>query len=183
MIDAVGSQHIESAAGQYVEGKREIRVRFLGEAHSVQEMENFPILKRGGQLIQDRTYHIKDVATVEDGLDDIRRVARVNGKTAVTVQIRKQRGVNEVEVANAVLKKLDEIKYPEGVTYQVNVNSTQSTKATVDLTIEKLWAASLITIVICFMFWEAFNHHLTFYFRFRRLSWELLSFCISRDLR
>lgn len=164
VIDAVGSQHIESAAGQYVEGKREIRVRFLGEAHSVEEMENFPILKRGGQLIQERTYHIKDVATVEDGLDDIRRVARVNGKTAVTIQVRKQRGVNEVEVANAVLKKLDEIKYPEGVTYQVNVNSTQSTKATVDLTIEKLWAASLITIIICFMFLGSFQSSLNILF-------------------
>lgn len=164
VIDAVSTQHIESAAGQYVDGKREIRVRFLGEAHSVEEMQNFPILKRGGQLIQDRTYHIKDVATVEDGLDDIRRIARVNGKTAVTVQVRKQRGVNEVEVANAVLKKLDEIKYPEGVTYQVNVNSTKSTKATVDLTIEKLWAASLITIIICFLFLGSFQSSLNILF-------------------
>lgn len=164
VIDAVGSQHIESAAGQYVEGKREIRVRFLGEAHSVEEMENFPILKRGGQLIQERRYHIKDVATVEDGLDDIRRIARVNGKTAVTVQVRKQRGVNEVEVANAVLKKLSEIKYPEGVSYQVNVNSTQSTKATVDLTIEKLWAASFITIIICFLFLGSFQSSLNILF-------------------
>ena len=152
VIDAVASQHIESAAGQYVDGKREIRVRFLGEARSPAEIANFPILKRGGQLIQDKTFHIKDVAAVEDGLDDIRRVARVNGETAVTVQVKKQRGVNEVDVANAVLKKLKEIKYPEGISYQVNVNSTASTKATVDLTIEKLWVASLITILICFLF-------------------------------
>ncbi len=152
VIEAVASQHIESAAGQYVDGKREIRVRFLGEARSPSEIANFPILKRGGQLIQDKTFHIKDVAAVEDGLDDIRRVARVNGETAVTVQVKKQRGVNEVDVANAVLKKLNEIKYPEGISYQVNVNSTASTKATVDLTIEKLWVASLITILICFLF-------------------------------
>ncbi len=152
VIEAVRSQHIESAAGQFVDGKREIRVRYLGEARTVKEIANFPILKRGGQLIQDKIFHINDVATVEDGLADIRRVARVDGKTAVTIQVRKQRGVNEVEVANAVLKKLKEMKYPEGISYQVNVNSTQSTKATVDLTIEKLWAASLITIFVCFLF-------------------------------
>lgn len=152
VIEAVASQHIESAAGQYVEGKREIRVRFLGEARTTDEIANFPILKRGGQLIQDKVFHIKDVASVEDGLADIRRVARVNGETAVTIQVKKQRGVNEVEVADAVLKKIKEIKYPEGVTYQVNVNSTASTRATVDLTIEKLWVASFITILICFLF-------------------------------
>ncbi len=152
VIEAVRSQHIESAAGQYVEGKREIRVRFLGEARSTAEIENFPILKRGGQLIQDKVFHIKDVASVEDGLADIRRIARVNGEPAVTVQVKKQRGVNEVEVADAVLKKLKDMKFPDGVTYQVNVNSTASTRATVDLTIEKLWVASLITILICFLF-------------------------------
>lgn len=152
VIEAVASQHIESAAGQYVDGKREIRVRFLGEARTTDEIANFPILKRGGQLIQDKVFHIKDVASVEDGLADIRRVARVNGETAVTIQVKKQRGVNEVQVADAVLKKLKEIKYPEGVSYQVNVNSTASTRATVDLTIEKLWVASIITILICFLF-------------------------------
>ena len=152
VVDAVRSQHLESAAGQYTEGKQEIRVRYLGEARAVKEIADFPIQRRGGQLIQDRIIHIKDVADVKDGLADIRRVARVDNKTAVTFRITKQRGTNEVEVANTVMKKLAEIKYPEGMQYRVNVNYTQSTKSTVDLTIGKLWAASIITILICFLF-------------------------------
>ncbi len=152
VVDAVRSQHLESAAGQYTEGKQEIRVRYLGEARAVKEIADFPIQRRGGQLIQDRIFHIKDVADVKDGLADIRRVARVDNKTAVTFRITKQRGTNEVEVANTVIKKLAEIKYPEGMQYRVNVNYTQSTKSTVDLTIGKLWAASIITILICFLF-------------------------------
>ena len=152
VVDAVRSQHLESAAGQFTEGKQEIRVRYLGEARAVKEIAEFPIQRRGGQLIQDRIFHIKDVADVKDGLADIRRVARVDNKTAVTFRITKQRGTNEVEVANTVMKKLAEIKYPEGLQYRVNVNYTQSTKSTVDLTIGKLWAASIITILICFLF-------------------------------
>ena len=152
VVDAVRSQHLESAAGQYTEGKQEIRVRYLGEARAVKEIADFPIQRRGGQLIQDRIFHIKDVADVKDGLADIRRVARVDNKTAVTFRIAKQRGTNEVEVANTVIKKLAEVKYPEGMQYRVNVNYTQSTKSTVDLTIGKLWAASIITILICFLF-------------------------------
>lgn len=152
VVDAVRSQHLESAAGQYTEGKQEIRVRYLGEARAVKEIADFPIQRRGGQLIQDRIFHIKDVADVRDGLADIRRVARVDNKTAVTFRITKQRGTNEVEVADTVMKKLKEIKYPEGMQYRVNVNYTQSTKSTVDLTIGKLWAASIITILVCFLF-------------------------------
>lgn len=152
IIETVRTQHLESAAGQYIDGKREIRVRYLGEAKTVEEIENFPVQKRGGQLIQDKIIHIKDVADVQDGLADIRRVGIVDNQPAVVLRVFKQRGTNEVNVAEDVLKKLDSIKYPEGVKYKTNVNFTQSTKATVDLTIEKLWAASLITILVCFLF-------------------------------
>lgn len=154
VIDALKTQHIESAAGQFSEGKRELRVRWLGEASQIQEVENIRILSRGGQIIHNVPLRIKDVARVEDGLSDIRRIARFNGKQAVAIQIRKQRGTNEIDVANAVQKKLKELKdrFPPGYGYQVNIDFTRSTKSTVDLTKEKLWVAALITILVCFLF-------------------------------
>lgn len=164
VVSALQSQHLESAAGQFSDGKQEVRVRYLGEARSVEEIKNFPIQRRGGQLIQDRVFHIKDVADVVDGLNDIRRIARVDGKTAVSFRIKKQRGTNEVEVADAVIKKLDELEYPEGTQYRVNVNFTQSTKSTVNLTVEKLWAASIITILVCFLFLGSFQSSLNILF-------------------
>ncbi|MEK7723095.1 MAG: efflux RND transporter permease subunit, partial [Acidobacteriota bacterium] len=152
IVTAIKSQHLESAAGQFSDGKQEVRVRYLGEARTVKEIADFPIQRRGGQLIQDRVIHVKDVADVVDGLADIRRVARVDDKTAVIFRIKKQRDTNEVVVADTVIKKLNEIKLPEGMKYRINVDYTKSTKSTVDLTIEKLWAASLITILVCFLF-------------------------------
>ncbi|MFN7904862.1 MAG: efflux RND transporter permease subunit [Pseudobdellovibrionaceae bacterium] len=154
VVEAIQTQHVESAAGQFSEGKRELRVRWKGEASDVDEIGNINILKRGGQIINDRTYRIKDVANVEDGLSDIRRMARVDGKQAVAIQIRKQRGSNEVDVAKAVLGKMEELKggFPAGFQYRTNIDFTRSTDSTVKLTIEKLWVAALITIVICFLF-------------------------------
>lgn len=154
VIDAISSQHLESAAGQFTEGQRELRVRWLGEATDVKQIENIQILRRGGQRIIDQVFFIKDVARVEDGLSDIRRIARVDGKEAIGIQIRKQRGTNEVEVAAAVREKLSEIrdKLPPSYEYRVNVDFTRPTDSTVKLTIEKLWVAALITIVICFLF-------------------------------
>ncbi|MEK2644706.1 efflux RND transporter permease subunit [Bdellovibrio sp. BCCA] len=154
VVSALSTQHLESAAGQFTEGRRELRVRWLGEATNVDEVKNIQILRRGGQRIYDREIFIRDVATVEDGLSDIRRVARVDGQQAVSMQIRKQRGTNEVTVANTIFKKMDEIKdtFPKGFKYRVNVDYTRSTEATVNLTIEKLWVAALITILVCFFF-------------------------------
>ncbi len=154
VINALKAQHVESAAGQFTEGARELRVRWLGEAATIDEVKNIRILKRGSERVFGRKLYIKDVADVADGLSDIRRIARVDGKEAIGVQIRKQRGTNEVEVAKSVRKKLEEIKgnFPKGYNYQVIVDYTKSTQATVDLTIEKLWVAAIITIIICFLF-------------------------------
>ncbi|MEA9355761.1 efflux RND transporter permease subunit [Bacteriovorax sp. PP10] len=154
VIDALKAQHVESAAGQFTEGQRELRVRWLGEANAIEQVSKIRILKRGSDRVVGRKIYLGDVAEVKDGLSDIRRLARVNGTSAIGVQIRKQRGVNEVQVAETVKKKLEAIKgsFPKGYNYQIIVDYTKSTEATVGLTIEKLWVAAGITIVICFLF-------------------------------
>jgi hydrophobe/amphiphile efflux-1 (HAE1) family protein len=160
VIDAIKTQHIEAAAGQYVEKDRELRVRWLGEAYDVETFKNLRIMRRGGATVQDARFKIGDVADVEDGLSDIRRMARIEGKTAVSISVRKQRGSNEVDLADAVLAKVEELKksLPEGYELTPRVNFTKSTKAVVDVTKEKLVFAAVVTIFVCFLFlgsWQA----------------------------
>ena len=154
VVEALRTQHIESAAGQFTEGKRELRVRWRGEATSPEDVGNILILKRGGALINESKIRIRDVADVQDGLSDIRRLARYEGKQTIALRIGKQRGTNEVTVSEAIQKRMQELstQFPEGFGYRVNVDFTQSTKSTVHLTVEKLWVAGIITIVICFLF-------------------------------
>lgn len=154
VVQALTTQHVESAAGQFSSGQRELQVRWLGEAETIEQVENIRILQRGGQRIFEGEFRIKDVARVEDGLSDIRRMARMNGEQAVSVAVRKQRGTNEVDVAKAIRAKLEEIKpqFPEGYSYFINVDFTRPTESTVNLTLEKLFAAGVVTIFICFLF-------------------------------
>ena len=154
VMAAISAQHIESAAGDFTEKEKEFRVRWLGEASNIDQVKNLQILKRGGQNIYGTRIYIKDVARVEDGLTDKKRIAKVNGLEAIGVMIRKQKGTNEVALAEKVKEKIKEIEssFPEGYHYRISVDYTQSTEATVGLTIEKLWVAALITIVICFVF-------------------------------
>ena len=161
VISAVESQHFETAAGQFVEDDKELRVRWLGEAASAEEVGELPILQRGGATIHGtRIYRIKDVAEVEDDLSDIRRMARVDGKPAISISVRKQRGSNEVAVAEAVRNRVKEVAatLPEGYKLQINVDFSAPTKAVVDTTYDKLIMAGLVTILICFLFlgsWQA----------------------------
>ena len=160
LADALQSQHMETAAGQYVQGERELRVRWLGEVSAIREMKNLPILRRGGQVIQDKVYRLGDLAKIEDGLSDIRRIARTEGKEAVSASVRKQRGSNEVAVSRAVEKRLEELKshLPEGYHYRINANFTKPTEAVVHTTYSKLIIASVVTILVCLLFlgsWQA----------------------------
>ena len=166
VTDAISVQHLESAAGQFSEDKRELRVRWLGEAADPEEVGNIVILRRGGQLIYNSTIRVKDVASVEDGLSDIRRKARFEGQPTVALRIKKQRGTNEVVVSEAIQKRLAQLKadFPEGIGYRINVDFTRSTKSTVNLTIEKLWVAGLITILVCFLFLGSYQAALNILF-------------------
>ncbi len=162
LLTALNTQHIESAAGQFVGGKQEIRLRWMGEARTVEEIKNIRLLRRGNEIIQGpfKGIFIKDIARVEDSLSDIRRMARMDNTEGVGVGVRKQRGFNELELAVAVHKKVDDLQsqLPEGVQLRVNVDFTKATKATVDTTYEKLATAAIITILICFLFlgsWQA----------------------------
>jgi hydrophobe/amphiphile efflux-1 (HAE1) family protein len=166
IADALESQHLESAAGQYSDGQRELRVRWMGEATTPEEVGQIKILRRGGQIIQDRTYRIQDVAEVEDGLSDIRRVARIGGTQAISVSIQKQRGGNEVALAESVRQRVESLQtvIPEDIKLNVNVDFTIATKAVVDTTYQKLIIAALVTILICFLFLGSFQAALNILF-------------------
>jgi hydrophobe/amphiphile efflux-1 (HAE1) family protein len=158
LVTAIETQHIESTAGQFIKGKEELRIRWLGEAASPKDLARVRILRRGGENIyaSGASLTIGDVARVEDALSDQRRIARLNGsdQQGIGIGSRKQRGQNEVELADAVHKKVDELQsqLPEGYTLQVNIDFSRSTKATVFTTYEKLIIAALVTILVCFAF-------------------------------
>ena len=154
VLDTIKSQHLEASAGQFSDGKEEYRVRWLGEARTADDIGKIRIIKRGGQVIQDRVYTIADVAMVENGLSDFRSATYINGKSAVSIYVKKQRGGNEVALAEAVRAKVAELQktIPKDYQLQVNADFTTSTEAVVHTTQEKLVVAGLVTIVICFFF-------------------------------
>lgn len=167
LIEALRTQHFEVAAGQFTEDTKELRIRYLGEAASPEEISQIRLLRRGGQIIHEgRALRIADVARVEDGLSDIRRIARINGEPAVTVAIRKQRQANEVAVAEAIYKKLEDIRsrIPQGYSVQVNVDYSRTTRSVIGTTHEKLIGAAVITIAVCFLFLGSFQSALNILF-------------------
>jgi len=154
VASAIETQHAELPAGVIRTLKEERSVRVMGEASSVEEMENLTIPSRVGQGMLWRTIRLKDVATIEDGLADIRRISRINGKTSIGLGIRKQRGANSVAVAKLVKKKIEELQksLPQGIEVGVNFDSTVYIEENMHELIFTLILAVLFTSLVCWLF-------------------------------
>ncbi|RIL09786.1 MAG: AcrB/AcrD/AcrF family protein [Proteobacteria bacterium] len=152
--DAIQRGHLETAAGVIESKEQEYNIRVMGEGLSPQEVENVLITTRGGQPIFGAKIRIADVARVEDGLADVRRVSRVNGVPGVGLGIRKQRGSNAVAVAAAVRKRMAELEssLPKDIALGVNFDSTIFVKEAVEETEFTLVLSAIVTGIVCWLF-------------------------------
>src|SRR6185503_7951168 len=101
VANAVRQQNMEVPGGRVDEGVRELTVRTMGKIVNPVEFNNLIVANQG-------TYSVKlsDVGYAEDGAEEPRTEARLNGQPAVTLIVSKQSGQNTVAVADAVKAKL-----------------------------------------------------------------------------
>jgi len=160
VLDAIGSQHADVPAGYLDSGAKEFNVRVYGEATSPEEFSSLliPARRRGGAVY--RKIRLSDIGSVEDGLNDVRRISRFQGDRAVGMGIIKQRGTNAVAVADAVDKKIKEINplLPKGMQIRKVFSSTQFIKDSVSELNGELIRSVILTSLVCLLFlgsWSA----------------------------
>ncbi len=153
VIDAIQQQHAEVPAGRIEMAKQELNVRVMGEAASVDEFLKIIIPGRQGTPIW-RTFRIRDVAEVEDGLDDIRRISRSDGQGAVGLGVRKRRGSNAVAVAENVYKQVEMLRkdLPKDMQLNVVFDTTRFIKQSTKELNKHLVLAALLTGMVCWFF-------------------------------
>ena len=149
VIAALRREHVELPAGRIETEGREVNVRVMGEALDLETLRALVVREVDGS-----TVYLSDVALVEDGFEDVRRMARVDGNPAQGLGVKKQRGANAVAVANGVHKMLDELRkdLPEGMLLGINFDSTRFIEESVHEIEFELLLACLLTALVCWMF-------------------------------
>ncbi len=153
IVTAIEKGHVELPAGRIETDAKEFNVRAMGEALTAEEFGNIIIERRGGQPIYKPIY-LKDIVTVEDGLADLRRLSRRSGEPAVGLGIRKQRGVNTVEVGKRVLERLKEVQkdVPAGLNVSLTVNNVKFIEDSIHELTFTLTLSAIITSLVCWLF-------------------------------
>src|SRR5450756_1020265 len=140
--NAIAREHQEMPAGRIEGASREMNVRAQGEAIDLEAFRNLVVTYINGAPVR-----LKDVAVVEDGLEDRRRLMRAMGVSSIGFGITKMRGANAVQVGRDVKAKIETLKsqLPEGLRLEVNWDTTVFIERSINEILLTLVLAALLT--------------------------------------
>jgi hydrophobic/amphiphilic exporter-1 (mainly G- bacteria), HAE1 family len=154
VTNAVRLQNMELPGGRVEEGQRELTVRTMGRLVSPADFNNLVVGSRGPYAVK-----LSDIGYAEDGAEEQRTEARLNGQPAVTLVVSKQSGQNTVAVADAVKERLAEIAptLPRDVKTQLVGDQTIFIKASLHAIQLHLVEGSILAAIVVFVFLWSFR--------------------------
>ena len=151
---ALRVQNMEFPSGRIDAGQTETSVRTLGKIQKPEEFNNVVVTNRGGYEVK-----IKDLGYVEDGAEEVRSEARLNGQPAVTLIVSKQSGQNTVAVAHEIKARLAEIAPTLPPNYQMRIIGDNSIfiENSLHAIEEHLILGSILASIVVFLFLWSFR--------------------------
>lgn len=136
-------------------GSNSFSVRVQGEFTDANQLLNIVIGHRDGKNI-----FLRDVARVEDSLQERAQEAIINGERGAIVIIQKQAGGNSVNIAKEVKEKLPELQavLPTDVKIDVLMDTTNNIENTMNSLLETIMITLVIVMLVVFVFlgrWRA----------------------------
>ncbi|MBI4902526.1 MAG: efflux RND transporter permease subunit [Acidobacteria bacterium] len=98
-------QNVEVPGGNIDQGRREVSLRTLGRVERPQDFERIIVGSRAGQPVR-----VTDVGRVIDGFEEPRSLARLDGRPAVALEVRKQSGTNTLDVIKAIKARMNDLR-------------------------------------------------------------------------
>ncbi|HMQ04727.1 MAG TPA: efflux RND transporter permease subunit [Pyrinomonadaceae bacterium] len=152
--NALRIQNIEFPSGRLDKGQLETSVRTMGKIQRVEDFDNVVVATRGDYQVK-----VKDLGHTEDGAQELRSEARLNGQPAVTLIVSKQSGQNTVAVANEIKERLNEIEatLPPNFSMRVIGDNSIFIQNALSAIEEHLIIGSIFASIVVFLFLWSFR--------------------------
>lgn len=118
---ALTNQNLELPGGRVDQPGRELVLRVLGRFESANRFNELVVAVREGYPIR-----IKDVGKAVESIEDQRSLARLDGRSAVALFVRKQTGANTVAVVESVKSRIDNLRAALPADMKIEAVSDQS---------------------------------------------------------
>ena len=146
VLAALQREHVELPGGRIETLQHEYTVKTKGKLASAELFGDIVVFAHAGRVI-----HLRDVASVEDGMAEERTVSDLNGRRGVALLVRRQSGENTVAVAYLVKAQLAEIRrdLPPGYEIIEAMDLSRFIRSAIrDVAIDLAWGALLASLVV-----------------------------------
>ncbi|HYJ92796.1 MAG TPA: efflux RND transporter permease subunit [Pyrinomonadaceae bacterium] len=152
--NALKVQNQEFPSGRLDEGQKEASVRTMGKIRKPEEFDDVVVATRGDYQVK-----VKDLGHTEDGAEELRTEARLNGNPAVTLVVAKQSGQNTVAVAHDIKQRLAEITptLPKGFEVRIVGDNSIFIENSLHAIEEHLVLGSILASIVVFLFLWSFR--------------------------
>ena len=155
-ISAIIAQENRNTPGGSVDiGSNAYALRVQGEFTDAHQMDDLVIGHKNN-----KTIYLRDVARIEDSIEERAQETYNNGKKGGMIVIQKQSGANSVNIAKKVHQKLPEIQksLPSDVKLGVIMDTSTNILNTIDSLKETIFITFIIVMLVVFVFlgrWRA----------------------------
>ncbi|WP_423146145.1 efflux RND transporter permease subunit [Rubrolithibacter danxiaensis] len=148
---AILSSNLDFPTGSVKTEDQDILIRLAGKYQSVQDLRNLVITttKEGAQV------RLGDIADVQDTQKDVEKIARVDRKSAIALQVLKQSDANAVAVSEGVRKIVDKVQTDyakNGLKVNIASDSSVFTLESADAVIHDLILAVILVAFVMLFF-------------------------------
>ena len=149
ILNLVQKENVNVPGGSIDLGKGKYMLRIPGEFTDPAEIDNLVLVARDGRPI-----YLKDVAIIRDTFEDAISYARINGRSSVTLSIKKRTGENIIEVADQVFALLENArpKLPPSVEFTVTLNESKDIRRMVKELENSILTGLVLVLTVLFLF-------------------------------
>ncbi len=151
----IAAENRNVPGGSFDIGSDTYSLRVQGEFKDATELNNIVVGSRDG-----RNIYLRDVARVDDSLEERAQQTFNDGEKGAMIVIQKQSGANSVEISNKVLKLLPSLqkRLPSDVKLGIIVDTSDNIRNTIHSLVETVLYALLFVVIVVFTFlgrWRA----------------------------
>jgi len=149
VLQALARENVELPGGRIESASKEYSIKIKGEFARAQDFNDLIVTYFRGAPVR-----IRDLGRAEDGLEERRSIARLNGVPAVGLGIQKQSGTNTVEVVDLVKKELRKLErtFPPGMNISVSFDQSRFIKTSISEVQNHLVVGGLLAVLAVFLF-------------------------------
>lgn len=149
VLQALNRENVELPSGR-VEGQNtELTVRTMGRLNTEDDFNNLIIKEDGDNVVR-----LSDIGYARLGAENERTILRRDGVPGAAIAIVAQPGANNIDIADRLYKKLDQIQrdLPADVSYQMSYDSTRYIRSSIAEVQETIIIAFCLVLSIIFIF-------------------------------